>query len=91
MLMGFSIPIKFSTFEISNNKFLKITISTFTLKFLNLSTTFKLTCTHITHSFKKNIAETKCFHVSKWKENIKSKITSKSLFEQVYPLSFYIN
>jgi hypothetical protein len=76
--MGFFIPIKFSTFEISNNRFLKITISTFTLKYINLSTTFKLTCIHIAHSFKKNIAETKCFHVSKWKENTKSKIISKS-------------
>jgi hypothetical protein len=81
MLMGFSIPIKFSTFEISNNRFLKKTIGTFTLKFLNLSTTSKLTRTHIAHSFQKKFAETKCFHGPKWKVNKKSKIISKSLFE----------
>jgi hypothetical protein len=60
MLMGFSIPIKFSTFEFSNNKFLKKNMY-INKKILNLFAIPKLTCTQIAHNFKKNIDETKMF------------------------------
>jgi hypothetical protein len=61
MLMGFYIPIKFSTSEISNNRFLKSTIGTFTLDFLNISITSKLTCTHIAHGSRKILLKQNVF------------------------------
>jgi hypothetical protein len=78
--MGFSIPIKFLTSEFSNNRFLKTSIGTLKLKFLNLSTNPKLTCTQITHSFKKNIVEAKMLSLSEKKTQ--NQYISKSLHDR---------
>jgi hypothetical protein len=71
----FLFPLRFSTSDFSNNKFIKQQQVHLNIKNLNLFTIPKLTCIQIAKSFKKTSLKTNFFYdSSKWKKNTKSKI-----------------